>query len=108
MVLGGIASRRELSFDALDDLQLAVDSLIAEDGGREPLTMTVAIQTEGLTVTLYPLQGPDLRETLRLGAVPAGAHCMDVCVLLRSLVDGYGVRDLESGEFAVDMRKAVR
>ena len=111
MVLGGIAIRQDLSFDDLDDVQLAVDNVMAEDDGeQEELTMTVTMGDDILAITLAPLTNPDLRETLRLGQVPAGAEgrCLDVCLLLRSLVDQYELQDIDQGSFAVEMRKRLR
>ena len=110
MVLGGIAIRQDLSFDDLDDVQLAVDNVMAEDDGeQDDLTMTVTVGDDTLAITLSPLTNSDLHETLRLGRVPAGAEgrCLDVCLLLRSLVDHYELQDLEQGSFAVEMRKRV-
>ena len=85
MILGGIAIRQDLSFDDLDDVQLAVDNIVAEDDGTEhALTMTVTVDDDTLTIGLAPLSNPDLHETLRLGQVPPGAEgrCLDVCLLL--------------------------
>ena len=111
MVLGGIATRQEVSFDDLDDVQLAVDSIVTEDDGHQPdLTMTVTMGDDILTIRLAPLSNPDLHETLRLGEVPVGAEgrCLDVCLMLRSLVDHYEMQDLAGGTFAVEMRKRLR
>lgn len=111
MILGGIAIRQDLSFDDLDDVQLAVDNIVAEDDGTEhALTMTVTVADDTLTIGLAPLSNPDLHETLRLGQVPPGAEgrCLDVCLLLRSLVDQYELQDLDQGSFAVALRKRLR
>ena len=111
MVLGGIGLRHDLSFDALDDLQLAVDNILAEDESEEAeLTMEVTLGGPLLHISLSSLSGADLEHMLKEGAVPAGAEgrCIDVCVLLRSLVDAYQVRDLGEGRFALDMQKHVR
>lgn len=111
MVLGGIAIRQDLSFDDLDDVQLAVDNVVAEDDGvQRELTMTVTVDDDALTIRLAPLSNPDLHETLRLGQVPAGAEerCLDVCLLLRSLVDRYELQDLDQDFFAVALQKRLR
>jgi hypothetical protein len=112
MVLGGIALRRELSFDALDDLQLAVDSILAGDKGspEKTLTMKVCVGEQSLAILLEALRDPTLRATLNQGRVPAGSEdsCIDVCVLLRSLVDSYAVTDLDSDRFSLEMQKLVR
>ncbi len=108
MILGGIALRRNLSFETLDDLQLAVDSVLVDEkpGGRE-ISMSVELREEGLDIRLSPLTQQDLRDTLVQGAVPAGAadRCLDVCLILRSLVDDYTVHDFEDGSYAVVLRK---
>jgi hypothetical protein len=108
MILGGIALRRNLSFETLDDLQLAVDSVLVDEkpGGRD-ISMSVDLGEEGLDIRLGPLTQQDLRDTLVQGGVPAGAtdRCLDVCLILRSLVDDYTVRDHEDGSYAVVLRK---
>jgi hypothetical protein len=112
MVLGGIALRRDLSYDALDDLQLAVDSILAGDKGspEKSLTMRVLVGEQSLGIMLEALSDPTLRATLNEGHVPAGAEdsCIDVCVLLRSLVDSYTVKDIDSERFSLEMQKLVR
>lgn len=108
MILGGIALRRNLSLENLDDLQLAVDSVLAdESGARADISMAVELYEEGLDIRLSPLTQQDLLDTLMLGAVPPGAtdRCLDVCMILRSLVDSYAVHDLEDGSYAVVLRK---
>lgn len=112
MVLGGIGLRQDLSFDALDDLQLAVDSILAGDRGssEQSVTMTVMVGEDSLTINLEALRDADLKATLCEGQVPAGAEgkCIDVCVLLRSLVDTYSVHELDAGRFGVEIQKLVR
>jgi hypothetical protein len=112
MVLGGIGLRKNLSFDTLDDLQLAVDSVLGGDGdaAEGPLTMTVSVRDDSLTLFLEALRDETLKATLSEGQVPAGSEdkCLDVCVLLRSLVDSYSVKELAGGEFGVEMYKLVR
>ncbi|MCL5942312.1 MAG: hypothetical protein M1325_02105 [Actinobacteria bacterium] len=110
LIIGGIGLRRDLSFDALDDLQLAVDSVLAEDESTgHDVSMGVAITDDALVVNLSPLQDRDLKDTLQQGRVPAGAEsrCLDVCLLLRSLVDGYAVHELSNGFYEVELRKRV-
>jgi hypothetical protein len=110
MVLGGVAVRRNLSFDALDDLQLAVDNILAEDvppGGT--LSMAVTVSEDSVGIRLEPLRNRDLRATLLDGKVPAGAEsrCIDVCLLLRSLVDDYSIGDLSEDAYAVELLKRI-
>ncbi len=54
LVLGGIGSRLDLSYERVDDLQLAVLSLL-DAGDDERVTMEVDADTAGLSVSLGPL-----------------------------------------------------
>lgn len=111
MVLGGIALRRDLSLDALDDMQLAVENVLAEDGAEDgDITMSVTLGDDWVDIRLEALQGENLRNMLLQGQVPpeAEGHCIDLCRLLRSLVSSYSVRNLAEGLFAVEMRKSIR
>lgn len=106
LILGGIGVRKNLSLDAVDDIQLAVDNLIAEDRNSiDDLSMTVVLEEQALRISLGRLRSADLYNTLRRGEVPESAqdHCLDVCLLLRSLVNSYEVKDLSQGMFAVEM-----
>lgn len=110
LVLGGIALRRSFSFDDLDDLQLAVDNVLAEDVPPSgTLSMAVTVSDDAMSVRLQPLRNTDLRMTLAQGQVPAGAEgrCIEICILLRSLVDEYLLSDLGGGTYAVELRKLV-
>lgn len=109
MVLGGIASRKNLSFDALDDLLLAVDSILAEDHTSDDVSMSVSVDEARVSVRLDPLSDADMLATLLLGRVPVDAEgrCIDVCLLLDSLVDRYEVEQWDTGRYAVTLQKAV-
>ena len=48
MVLGGIADRLDLGFDQLDDLQLAVERLLAEGDPHDPVTLSFELSPGGV------------------------------------------------------------
>jgi len=54
LVLGGIGSRLDLPYERMDDLQLAVLSVI-ESGGDEEITVEVDAAAERVSVALGPL-----------------------------------------------------
>jgi hypothetical protein len=54
LVLGGIGSRLDLSYERMDDLQLAVLSLL-DAGGDGHVTMEVDADAAGVSVALGPL-----------------------------------------------------
>ena len=111
LVLGGIASRGDMSVDALDDLQLAVDNLLAEDqSAGENVVMSVSLGNDMVCITIEALTDTYLRHNLADRRLTTGTidRRIDMCVLLDSLVDGYAVHDRESGVYAVELRKQVR
>jgi hypothetical protein len=54
LVLGGVGTRLELSYERMDDLQLAVLSVL-ESGGGEEVTLDVEAGDGALSVSLGPL-----------------------------------------------------
>jgi hypothetical protein len=111
LVLGGIASRGDISVDALDDLQLAVDNLLAEDQSTgADVVMSMSLGDGAVCITIEALTDTHLRHSLanRPLAAEMKDRRIDMCVLLDSLVDGYAVHDRQRGVYAVELRKQVR
>ena len=55
LVLGGIGSRLDLSYERMDDLQLAVLSVLEAGGDDDEVTVEVAAGDERVSVSLGPL-----------------------------------------------------
>ena len=112
VVIGGMASRRALSVDRLDDLQLAVETLFREEpaeGGD--LSLTVAYVGDTFTVTLAGLRSDLVRHTLSgeaaLDADKFGAPSI-LRMIMDSLVDEYRtVEGATASSFAVEMDKRI-
>jgi hypothetical protein len=112
VVIGGVASRHALSVDRLDDVELAVETLLREEpaqGGELTLTITVVGQT--FKVPLAGLRSPMVRQTL-CGAddpEPGKIGPPEILrMLMRSLVDTYRTADgATAGSFAVEMEKRI-
>jgi hypothetical protein len=106
LVLGGIADRLDLGFEELDDLQLAVERLLAEARFEDRVTLDFEILDKSVRVRIGPLltgavadalQGPDAKPgELTLGRI------------LQTVVDSYGVEKVEDGHMVVRLEKAVR
>ena len=69
LVLGGIASRFELPIDRVDDLLLAVESLLLQDPTGDTIQVEAEATPAGLTVRVGPfapgrLSDPGLRRVL--------------------------------------------
>ena len=56
LVLGGIADRLDLGFEDLDDIQLAVERLLAEAGTQDSVRLSFDILPEGLRTRIGPLR----------------------------------------------------
>ncbi|CAN5819403.1 MAG: hypothetical protein H0W35_02505 [Actinobacteria bacterium] len=55
LVLGGIGSRLDLSYERMDDLQLAVLSVLEAVGAEDEVTVEVTAEDERVSVSLGPL-----------------------------------------------------
>ena len=106
--ISGYACRHGLSVDRLDDVQLAVESLLAEE--REEageLVLEMSFAGDVLTLRLDGLRNQSVRVALlESGEFRPSADCpLDVRVLLESLVDGFRVADGGSASFELEMQK---
>lgn len=66
LVVGGLAARLDLSYEHLDDLQLALATVLENDGysvGPE-VTVELHVRDEGVGIVIGPLQTPELRADL--------------------------------------------
>src|SRR6476619_7368827 len=79
MVLGGIADRLDLGFDELDDLQLAVERLLAEGDPEDPVTLSFELLEKGVRTRVGPL-----RDTALARRADPAAHPLHRRRLVRS------------------------
>lgn len=107
MVLGGIADRLDLGFDELDDLQLAVERLLAEGDPQDPVTLSFeVIAGRGVRTRIGPLRDAALATALQ-GPAP-GPGELTLPRILQTVVDSYGVEEVADGQLVVRLEKAVR
>ena len=108
VVLDGVALRRDIPIDTLDDLKLAVEAILADEhdpSGR--LVLEVAAVPGFLSVLVDGLRNQALKEGLLAEGPfrPSRSCFLDMKVVLDSLVDEYQVLERPSGRFAVQMGK---
>ncbi len=106
MVLGGIADRLDLGFDELDDLQLAVERLLAEGDPQNPVTLSFEIHEGGVRTRIGPLRDTALAEALQSPEPPPGE--LTLPRILSTVVDSYGVEEVADGHLIVRLEKLVR
>ncbi len=103
MVLGGLGARLDFSLEDLDDLFLATDRLLEAALDAEDLdSLRVLVKVDG--TTLRVIAGAFRSAELRDQVVVTPGGCIDLCTLLRRLVDEVVVQE-EDGSFTVLMVK---
>jgi anti-sigma regulatory factor (Ser/Thr protein kinase) len=90
LVLGGLATRINITYDRLEDLQLALDSLLVQHDGAGDVTLRLRLREDTIEARLGPF-GPSLRAELER---EAGAG-----VGLRRILDAV-VDEVELGDEA--------
>jgi hypothetical protein len=103
MVMGGIADRLDLGFEDLDDLQLAVESLLAEGDPGDPVTLSFEIIEGGVRTRVGPLHDVSLAAALQ-GPEPKPGE-LTLPRILSTVVDSYGVEQVRDGQLVVRLEK---
>jgi hypothetical protein len=67
LVLGGLGSRLDLTLEHLEDLQLGLDSLLAQQDGQEDVTLRIRILEGTIETEIGPFP-PAVKEALDEGA----------------------------------------
>src|SRR3954464_13881334 len=65
LVLGGVADRLDLGFEDLDDIQLAVERLLAEAGTQTTVNPAFGTLPGGLRTRIGPLHEQPIAEALQ-------------------------------------------
>ena len=106
LVLGGVADRLDLGFEDLDDIQLAVERLLAEAGTQETVQLSFEILPEGLRTRIGPLREHAIAEALQ-GPEPKPGE-LTLRRVLETVVDSFGVETADDGNIIVILNKRVR
>jgi hypothetical protein len=108
VVMGGVACGHDLPLERLDDLELAIETLLAEETAEgDDFILTLSCDAVALTVRLDGLTNQALRTVLvNAGQFRPSSLCrLDVRLFLDALVDSYRVVGDSRGAFAVEMEK---
>ena len=106
LVLGGIGDRLGLGFDDLDDLQLAVERLLAEAGSQRSVRLTFELSEGRVRATVGPLAEGTLADALQAPEPPPGR--LPLRRILSTVVDSYGVERVEDAGLHVRLEKATK
>jgi hypothetical protein len=106
LVLGGVADRLNLPYEDLDDLQLAVERLLVEAASQETVRLRIDVIEGGVRVGVGPLAERALADALQ-GPDPEPGE-LTLRRILQTVVDSFGVEELDEGGIVVRLQKAVR
>lgn len=110
VVVGGVASHHNLMLDQLEDVQLAIETLLAEEPeGAHELSLEIWGGDQGLTLRLGGLMSSGVRAALQASPtspLPCEGCLLDVRLMLDSLVDAVAIEEQPGpGVFAVRLDK---
>ena len=105
LVLGGVADRLNLSFEDLDDLQLAVERLLVEAASQDTVRMRIDVVDHGVRVGVGPLAERTIADALQGPDAEPGE--LTLRRILQTVVDSFGVEEAEEGGIVVRLQKAV-
>ena len=100
LVMGGLAVRLDLSFESLEDLELALDALLRRSNG-EDVTVRVRVLNGELQTEIGPFTS-SVREELERG----GDDDLNLSRILRTVCDAVEIEERD-GEEWVELTKRV-
>ena len=103
LIIGGIAERVDFAFEEIDDLQLAVERLLAEAGTIGSVRLTFEVGADGIRARVGPLSEHKVAEALRDGDVLPGE--LTLRRILQTVVDSFGVDEADDGRIVVRLEK---
>ena len=105
LVLGGVADRMNLSFEDLDDLQLAVERLLVEAAAQDTVQLRIDVVEHGVRVGVGPLAERTIADALQGPDSEPGE--LTLRRILQTVVDSFGVEEHADGGIIVRLQKAV-
>jgi len=104
LIIGGIAERVDFAFEEIDDLQLAVERLLAEAGQVGSVRLSFEVGESSIRTRVGPLSESAVADALRDGdAHPPGQ--LTLRRILQTVVDSFGVEDAGGGAIVVRLEK---
>jgi len=100
LVLGGLAARHELTIDVLDDLQLALETLLErEDSGAGEVTVELRVADDAVAAAVGPFERDAVAEL-----EDEAGETLGLRRLLGTVVDTAGLAERD-GETWVELHK---
>ena len=103
LIIGGIAERVDFAFEEIDDLQLAVERLLAEAGTVGTVQFEFEIEENGISARVGPLSERKVAEALEDGDAVPGQ--LTLRRILQTVVDSFDVEESEDDCITVRLIK---
>jgi hypothetical protein len=103
LIIGGIAERVDFAFEEIDELQLAVERLLAEAGTVGSVHLAFEVGQERIRTRVGPLNERKVAGALKDGDVRPGV--LTLSRILQTLVDSFGVAEAGDGSIVVRLEK---
>jgi hypothetical protein len=102
LVLGGLAIRLDLTYEQLEDLQLALASVLGEQEPSGELSVTLRVEEGVIRAVVGPFAGSRLREAIE----DADGEHLDLRRLLETVCDRVSVEDRDGAQW-IELTKSV-
>ena len=103
LIIGGIAERVDFAFEEIDDLQLAVERLLAEAGSQPSICLSFEVAEGRIRARVGPLNERAVADALRNGEGALGE--LTLARILQTVVDSFGVEEVSDGGIVVRLEK---
>ncbi len=103
LIVGGIAERVDFAFEEIDDLQLAVERLLAEAGTAGTVCLTFEVGEDRIRTRIGPLSQAKVAEALQDGEMVPGQ--LTLRRILETVVDSFGVDQGDGSGIVVRLEK---
>ncbi len=100
LIAGGLALRLDLTYDDLDDLQVAIEALLALRDDGDEVVVALGTETGALRASLGPLPDAALRE------LEEDMGDLDLRRVLETVCDGFAVEERDGGAW-VELTKRM-
>jgi hypothetical protein len=103
LIIGGIAERVDFGFEEIDDLQLAVERLLAEARSERTVRFAFEVGESSIRASVGPLSELAIADALHDGEAPPGE--LTLKRILQTVVDSFGVEEAADGRIVVRLEK---
>jgi hypothetical protein len=102
LVLAGIAARLNFSYEVVDDLGIALETVLERRGDGDELTVELEVGADTVKALIGPLRGDGLRAELEGPDDSVGLRRV-----LETVVDSFAAVERESGDW-IELEKRVQ